>query len=185
MNTVYTFLADGFEEVEALAVVDCLVRAGLNTKTVSVNGSNTVTGAHNIKVVADIEFSEGDFSDADVLFFPGGMPGTLNLEAHSGLMSLLDKHYNAGKEIVAICAAPSIFAHKGYLKGKKATCYPGFDKDLVEGGATHTGSLVEECGNIVTAKGPGAALELGYTLVARHVSPERAAEMKAQMIFEY
>ena len=94
MNTVYTFLADGFEEVEALAVVDCLVRAGLNSKTVSVNGSNTVTGAHNIKVVADIEFSEGDFSDADVLFFPGGMPGTLNLEAHSGLMNLLDKHYN-------------------------------------------------------------------------------------------
>ena len=172
MNTVYTFLADGFEEVEALAVVDCLVRAGLNTKTVSVNGSNTVTGAHNIKVVADIEFSEGDFSDADVLFFPGGMPGTLNLEAHSGLMNLLDKHYNAGKEIAAICAAPSILIHKGLLKDKKFICFPGFESGLEPADV----KAIQDS-KFITGKGLGAAFEFSYLIIKNLLSEEKAEEV--------
>jgi 4-methyl-5(b-hydroxyethyl)-thiazole monophosphate biosynthesis len=180
----YLFLAEGFEETEALACLDVMRRAKLRVQTAGVTGEFVIS-SHGVCVKSDVSADDIDYGEIEGVILPGGMPGTLNLEAHSGLMNLLDKHYNAGKEIAAICAAPSILAHKGYLKGKKATCYPGFDKDLVEGGATHTGSLVEECGNIVTAKGPGAALELGYTLVARHVSPERAAEMKAQMIFEY
>ena len=164
MNTVYTFLADGFEEVEALAVVDCLVRAGLNTKTVSVNGSNTVTGAHNIKVVADIEFSEGDFSDADVLFFPGGMPGTLNLEKCPTVINAVKYCAENGLLISAICAAPSILGHLGLLKGKKAVCFPSFESELE--GYKACDEFVCRDGNIITAKGMGVSVDFGLEILS-------------------
>ena len=163
MSLVYTFLADGSEEVEALAVVDILKRAGIETEIVSIKDTKEVITSHNINIKTDILFEEADFDKADMIFLPGGIPGTPNLAAHSGLMKKIKEFDEQGKFISAICAAPSILGELGLLKYKKATCYPGFEDKLV--GAEYTGEKVVTDGNIITAKGLGAAIELGLEIV--------------------
>ena len=142
METVYLFFAEGSEEVEALAVVDILRRAGVETRIVSVTGDKMVTGAHGIRVEADMLMEEVDFSKAAMLVLPGGLPGSYNLAGHEGLAEGIMRQYKAGKPLAAICAAPLVYGRMGLLKGLKATCYPGFEENLE--GASYTGNLVEE-----------------------------------------
>lgn len=175
MAKVYTFLADGCEMVEALAVVDVLRRAGIDTVTVSVNGGHEVLSSHKVGLRADTIFEENDYGDADVLFLPGGMPGTRNLEAHQGLVLLLKQHNSQEKLLAAICAAPSVYGHLGFLNGKKATCYPGFEKDLI--GAEHVPDRVVKDGNIITSRGMGTAIDLGLKLVAVLISQQKADDI--------
>jgi len=160
---VYLFLADGFEELEALTQVDLLRRAGIGIKTVSVTSSKTVTGAHKIATNADILFSESDYSDAELLFLPGGMPGTTNLSNHEGLCNLLLKKYESNVRIAAICAAPSILGKLGILDNKTATCYPGFEGKL--GSANYVNKKVVTDGIVTTSCGVGGAIECALELI--------------------
>ncbi len=159
----YLFLADGFETVEALCVADILRRGGTETVTVSVSDIREVTSGQKITVKADRLFEECDFSDGDAIILPGGIPGTPNLRKYEGLKKVMQEYYDAGKILAAICAAPSILGAYGFLQGKKATCYPGFEKEL--NGAVYTGEAVETDGNIITSKGMGTATEFGLALL--------------------
>lgn len=160
---VHVFLADGFEETEAIAPVDMLRRAGKKVVTVGVTGK-IVTSSHGIQVTADITENElEDISEAEMIVLPGGMPGTLNEEKSKTVQSAIDYCSNRNIPIGAICAAPSILGHKGLLEGRKAVCYTGFEKELK--GAVIGNEAVVTDGNITTARGAGAAIEFGLELV--------------------
>ena len=140
MAKVYEFLANGFEEIEALAPVDILRRGGVEVHTVSVTGSEFVESSHGITIKADLQFTRPeDYRDADLLMIPGGMPGSTNLNAHEGVRQAMLWQYNSGRRVAAICAAPMVLGGIGILNGKKATCSPGFQKYLT--GATYTAQL--------------------------------------------
>ena len=160
---VYLFLADGFEEIEAIAPIDILRRANIDIKTVSISDTKEVTGAHGIIIQADLLFAEVDFNLNDMLILPGGMPGTKNLDAHQALKTLLSAQYKKGGKIAAICAAPSILGKMELLKGKEAICYPGFEETLT--GAVISKHLVVKSENIITAKGAGVAVEFALQIV--------------------
>jgi len=160
---VFIFLADGFEEVEAIAAIDILRRAEIEVTTVSVSDKNSVRGAHNITVLADSLFTETDFSKNNLLYLPGGMPGTKNLEAHEGLKKLLMQQAGAQKPIAAICAAPSILGKLGLLKGEEAICYPGYENQLT--GAVLSKDKIVKSGIYSTAQGAGVAIEFALKLV--------------------
>lgn len=159
---VYVFLANGCEEVEALAPVDILRRGGVEVKTVGV-GSDAITGSHNITINTDIVTSEVVLSEIEAVVLPGGMPGTTNLESDDIVQSAIDYAFSKDLLIGAICAAPSILGHAGYLEGKRATCYPGCEDSFGKG--EYTGETVTEDGNIITGKGPGAAVCFGLALL--------------------
>lgn len=180
MKKVYVHFADGFEEIEALAPVDILRRAGCEVTIVSIMGRKEVSSARNVKIVADKLFEEMDYNEADMLVLPGGMPGSKNLDEHKALHQKLMAHNEKGKLLAAICAAPMVLGHLGLLQGKKATCYPGNEKDLI--GATVTGNGVERDGNIITGKGAGTSLQFGFLLVEALISKEKADEIKAKMM---
>ncbi len=174
---VYVFLANGFELIEALAPVDMLRRSGAEVVTVGVGGQ-TVLSSQKVAVKADITCEQvrlGD--DVDMVVLPGGMPGTLNLEADKTVQAAIDFCAGNGKYLGAICAAPSILGHKGLLSGKKATCFPGFEKDLT--GAEPTGEGVVRDGMIVTAKGAGVCVEFGLKLAELAVSKEASDKVRA------
>ncbi len=159
---VYVFLANGFEEIEALAVVDVLRRAELDVRTVGV-GENFVIGSHQIPVAADIYERDIVLDETvEAIVLPGGMPGTINLEKSPVVGKAIDFAYENGKLICAICAAPSILGHKGLLKGKNAICFPGFEEELE--GAVLSQSFVCRDENIITAKGMGSAVEFGLQI---------------------
>ncbi|MCD7925011.1 DJ-1 family glyoxalase III [Phocaeicola sp.] len=180
MKTFYLFLAEGFEEVEALTPVDVLRRAGMPIKTVSVTGVLTVNGAHGVPVIADMVFEEVNEADVEMVILPGGLPGATNLDAHEGLGKLIMNFATAGKPLSAICAAPLVYGKRGLLKGKKATCYPGFDKYLE--GADYTAALVQKDGNFITGKGPGAAMEFSFAIVEKYCGAEKVKELKQAMM---
>lgn len=159
---IYVFLADGFETIEALAPVDMLRRAKFDVTTVGVTGK-TVKTSHNIDVLADITKDELNIEDADAIILPGGMPGTLNLEADATVQTSIDYCADNGKFICAICAAPSILGHKGLLKGKEAICFPGFEDAL--SGAIISEKYVVTDGKFVTARGAGVAVDFGLEIV--------------------
>ncbi len=163
MAKVCIFLADGFEEIEGLTVVDLLRRAKIEITMVSITGKLEITGAHQIKVIADCLFDEYSYNDVDMLVLPGGMPGTINLGAHEGLVSLLNEFHEQGKYLSAICAAPSVLGEHGLLKGRCATCYPGFEDKLI--GATFTGNKVEIDSNIITSKGLGTSIDFALSII--------------------
>ena len=169
---IYVFLADGFEEVEALTPVDYLRRCELSVQTVGITGK-LVRGSHGITVQADILPDEIDPEKTQMIVLPGGMPGTLNLEQSEVVSDMID--YCVKKEIPigAICAAPSILGHKGLLSGKRATCYTGFEEQL--SGAQITGEPVEADGIFITARGAGVADRFAFALIERLISKERAA----------
>lgn len=171
---IYVLLADGFEEIEALTPVDMLRRAGLSVRTVSISGRQNVHGAHGIDVGADIS-PEGITEEIDLLILPGGMPGTLNLDAWEKTDELIARTRENGGRLAAICAAPMVLGKRGLLKGKKATCYPGFEKYL--DGALVTGGSVVTDGNITTAAGMGVALPFGAELVRLMVGEQEAEDM--------
>jgi 4-methyl-5(b-hydroxyethyl)-thiazole monophosphate biosynthesis len=160
---VSVFLANGFEEMEAITPIDILRRADIKVNTISISDNYEVCGAHGIKIIADYLFDDVDFSKSDLLFLPGGMPGTKNLDGHEGLKNLIINHFNLGKNIAAICAAPSILGKLGILEGKEAICYPGFENQLL--GATLSENKVVKSGTIITAQGAGVAVDFALKLV--------------------
>ncbi len=163
MKKVALFLADGFEEIEALGTIDILRRAQIPVQTVSITDNKNVTGAHNITVLADTVFSELDFSDVDALVLPGGMPGAKNLNEHEALKKQVKLFAEKGKNVAAICAAPMVLGGLGLLEGKKATTYPGFEPELI--GAIATGEKVVVADNIITGKGPAFVFDFALQLV--------------------
>lgn len=178
---VYVFLADGFEEIEAVTPIDILRRAGLSVKTVAV-GANPVTGAHGMRVFADIDVAEARLDNAEAVLLPGGMPGTTNLENSEAVCSFVRAAAEKGIYIGAICAAPSILGHMGLLAGKRATCFPGFEDAL--SGAEVTGEAVVTDGHFVTARGAGCAAEFGFTLTTLLCGPEAAKDLRRSMQYE-
>lgn len=179
---IYLFLAEGFEEIEALTPVDVIRRAGLELKTVAVGESKTVKGAHGIEVVADILESELDTDVPDAIILPGGMPGTLNLEESPIVIDTLLRAMSNDSLVCAICAAPSILGISGYLKHRKATCYPGFEQYL--DGATFVDERVVRDGNIITAKGMGCAAEFALCIVEALCGKEKADEVAVSAIIK-
>lgn len=178
---VYEFLANGFEDIEALAPVDILRRGGMDVKTVSITGSDFVETAHGITLKADVKFEDADFSDAELLLLPGGMPGATNLNDYAPLRALLTKHAAEDKRIGAICAAPLVLGGLGLLEGRQATCYPGFESYLK--GARYTADLVTIDGNIITGRGPAAALPYGYAILRWFKGGKVTKEIEDGMIY--
>lgn len=181
MKKLAVFFAEGYEEIEALTVVDICRRGGVETDMVSVTGEREVTGSHGICVRMDRLFEELDFEEYDMLVLPGGMPGTRNLEAHSGLMARVDEFNEKGKYLAAICAAPSIFGHRGILKGKCACSYPSFESHLE--GAKVTAGPVEGDGNVITSRGMGTAIEFGLAILGVFCGEEKAEEMAKTIVY--
>lgn len=163
MKQAFVFLATGFEETEAVGTIDVMRRGGIEVSIVSITGEKSVIGAHNISITADVLFNEADFSQADALVLPGGMPGSSNLNACEALKERLLDQYRSQKIVAAICAAPLVLGGLGLLKDKRATCYPGFEPKLI--GATVTGNPTEKDGNVITGKGPGFVYNFGLALV--------------------
>ena len=177
---IYLLLAAGFEESEALVPLDLLRRAGLTVKTVAIT-ADPVTGSHGVTVLSDIN-ADAATEPIDLLILPGGMPGTKNLDASPHVDRLLENTQSDGGRIAAICAAPMVLGKRGLLRGKRATCYPGFEEYLT-GAEIARGHRVVTDGNITTAIGMGAAAEFGLELVSLLTSPETAAELaKSAMI---
>ncbi|EGJ70367.1 DJ-1 family protein [Bacteroides coprosuis DSM 18011] len=179
---IYLFLADGFEEIEALTIVDVLRRANLQVKTVSVTDSLTVKGAHGISVISDALFGNCSFDKVKALVLPGGMPGAETLGKHKGLTELLKEYHNTDTVLAAICAAPMVFGQLGLLKGKKAVAYPGFEPKLE--GASIQNDLVVVDGKIITGKGPAAALPFALKLAEVLASKETANQLRKDMCVE-
>ena len=179
MEMNYLFLANGFEIVEALAVVDMLRRANMPVTTVSMNGIWEVESAQKVLVRADALFEELSFSDAEFLILPGGMPGTKNLRAHEGLCDLLKKQAGEQGDIAAICAAPYVLGELGILEGYKACCYPGFEDRLLGTEVLQEG--VVTCKNIITARGMGRAVDFGATIIAKSLGQAMADNILSQI----
>ena len=184
MAKVYVFLADGFEDVEALIPIDVLRRGGVEVVTISTTVFPLVESAHGVNIEADLQFDQADYSDADLLMLPGGMPGASNLFAHEGVREVLLNQYKAGKKIAAICASPAVvLAPLGILDGKRATCYPGFEKALEK--TTYTGDLVTVDGNVTTAEGPAAAFLYAYELLTQLVDKQTSDQIAEGMRYKH
>lgn len=177
---VYIFLADGFEEIEALTVVDVLRRAEIDSKMVSV-GNEIVTGAHGIPVVADCVIDDVSVKGVDMLILPGGMPGTTNLEQNEKVQHFLQFAVDNHKWIAAICAAPMVLGKKGYLKDREAICYPGCEKYLL--GAVIKDNHVNVSGKFITSKGPGTAMDFALTIVSVLKNEDIAHQLRVQMLY--
>lgn len=162
MKKIIVPLADGFEEVEAITVIDVLRRAGVEVQTVSVTGLMHVTGSHQITVKADSLFQSSGYPDAAMIVLPGGMPGAANLNRHEGLKELLADFNRQGKYLAAICAAPMVLGSLNLLQNKRATCYPGFEKHLVGAHLSEEGVVHDQ--HIITGKGAGYALAFSLKL---------------------
>lgn len=181
MNTSYIFLAPGFEEIEALTVLDVMRRAGMDVKTVSITDERNVAGAHGVTVTADLLYSETDFITPEWLILPGGMPGATNLSKFAPLNTLLVNQAQSGK-IAAICASPGVvLGPLGILDGKEATCYPGFEKLMPD--AIHRDTQVIALDRIITANGPSAALRFALAIVANSMGESVAQEVGSGMLF--
>lgn len=184
MKRSYLFLAPGFEEIEAISVIDIMRRAGLDLKTVSITDDKTVLGAHGIPVTADLLFEDEDMTHAAWLIVPGGMPGATNLASYEPLCALLKHQYAKGGNIAAICAAPSVvLAPLGILKGQKATCYPGFEEGCREGGAEMQDGPVIRLEHLVTASGPAAAMRFALAIVANEIGDGVAQEIGGGLLY--
>lgn len=181
MAKVCVFFAEGFEEVEALTVVDLLRRANQEVYMVSITGEKMICGSHSIKVEADSSLLEMQYDNVDMLVLPGGGPGTKRLSACKPLEKLLLDFYKKGKRIAAICAAPSILGDLGILEGKRAVCYPGFEAHLK--GAVISENRIETDGNITTSRGVGTAIAFGLELIALLEGKEAAEEVKASILY--
>lgn len=184
MAKVYAMIADGTEEVECLAVVDILRRSGIETVLVSVNETAEVTSSHKVRLLADATVEETDFSDGDVIFVPGGMPGSEHLSSCKKLIDALRQAAEEGRRIAAICAAPAVvLGRHGFLEGRTATCFPGFEKELL--GAVHTEQGVVTDGNITTARGLGYAVDLGLELVKLLEGEEKSEDIRSRIQYNY
>lgn len=179
MKKAIVFLAEGFEEVEALTVVDVLRRGGVEVTTMSITEDPYVDGAHGIDVLADAD-NEYETDDADMIVLPGGMPGASNLRGSAVVCSSVQSFVSAGKLVGAICAAPYVLGELGVLNGKKATCYPGFEDKLH--GAAYTATRVQRDGNIITGNGPSSALPFALALLAAIAGEDTAQQVADGML---
>ena len=179
---IAVFFANGYEEIEALTVVDLTRRAGIETWMVSITDEKMVTGSHNISVAMDKTLKEVDFEEVDMIVLPGGMPGTINLEACEPLMEKVKEFDSKGKYISAICAAPTVFGHLGLLEGKKACCYPGMEEGLV--GAQVSYESTAEAEHILTSRGMGTAIDFGLAIIARFQGQEASDEMAKKIVYK-
>ncbi len=177
---VYLFLADGFEEIEALTPVDVLRRAGVDIKTVSVSGDEYVSGNHGIFVKTDCKLCDVSIADMDMIVLPGGLPGADNLRLNEKVQAYIDECVKRGGYLAAICAAPRILGEKGLLEGKNATCYPGFEVYLKGAVCLDVGCVLD--GKIITAKGMGKALEFSLKLVEVLCGQEQAKRIEKSII---
>lgn len=175
-------VANGYEEVEMLTVVDLLRRAGMTCDIISVTGKKELTSSHKVTVIADLLFEDADFDSYDALVIPGGMPGTTNLGAHAGVCEQLKKAYADGKLIAAICAAPTVFGKLGLLEDKKAICYPGMEDQLTGARVTYEPAVRD--GNIITSRGMGTAIDFGLEILAYYEGREAAAELAEKVVYE-
>ncbi len=180
-NMIYLFLATGFEDIEALAPLDIVRRAGLEITTVSITGENVVYSAHGVGVVADALLENVDLADAAMIVLPGGLPGSTNLDACEPLRQAILAHHAQGKPLAAICAAPMVYGHLGILDGVKATCYPGVQSHLK--GAQYTGDIVTCDGQFITGRGPAAAMAFGYAIAEHFLGEEAVAPLREGMIY--
>lgn len=181
MSKIAVFFAEGYEEIEALTVVDLCRRAGIEVEMVSVEGTEYVTGSHGITVQMDKSLDVVAFETLDMIVLPGGMPGTRRLEACAPLMEQVDRFYREKKYVGAICAAPSIFGHRGMLQGKNACSYPSFEGQLE--GAKVSRNQVEVEGHVITSRGMGTAFEFGLAIVAIFAGKEAAEELAVKTIY--
>lgn len=159
---VYVFLADGFEEIEAISVIDILRRCGLSVETISISENLLVDGAHGISVVADGYLEDVDFEAGKAFVLPGGLPGSDNLQACKELEILLKEADKAEKIVAAVCAAPKILGAFGIAEGRCATCYPGYEKELL--GATAKEDKVVRDGHVITSRGAGTAAAFAFAI---------------------
>ncbi len=180
-KTVYVFLAEGFEEIEAVATIDLLRRAGLAVVTVAVGDSREVAGAHHVPIVADQALADIAPAGADAFVLPGGLPGVTNLGASDTLRRIIAEAHQAGKVIGAICAAPSILGQLGLLEGKVATCYPSFEPQL--GGYIPTSEGVAVAGNIITARSAGVTFEFALALITALLDADTAKAVASAVIY--
>lgn len=184
MKKSFIFLADGFEEVEALTSVDVMRRAGMPVVTVSINPGCEVVGAHGVTVVADSVFEDNDYSEAEWLVLPGGIPGAPNLADHEALCDLLMSHEENGGKVAAICASPAVvLAPMGMLQDRQAVCYPGME-DGIEGVRWQKAPVAVD-GNVVTGNGPAAAAPFALTLVAESLGRDKAVEVANGMLLAF
>lgn len=180
MKTIFVFLITGFEEIEALATVDVLRRAGLDVKTVSLTDNQVVVGSHNIPVTADLMFSKVDYSKAEMLVLPGGTPAYNN---HEGVKKEILAFANKGEKVAAICASPMVLGGLGLLEGKKATCYPGFEQYLTKA-VLNTDKAVVVDGNITTGRGPGLTLDFALSLVEQVAGKAKRDEVAKGLLVD-
>lgn len=182
MKKIAIFFAKGYEEIEALTVVDICRRAGIIIDMVSVTEALTVEGGHGIHVEMDKTFSQVNFEEYDCIVLPGGGEGTKGLEAHEPLMAQVDAFHQANKYIAAICAAPSIFGHRGILKGRKACSYPCFEDHLE--GAEVTAGPVEVAGHVITSRGMGTSIPFALAIVEVFCGKDVAEELAESIIYK-
>ncbi|MDD3362531.1 MAG: DJ-1/PfpI family protein [Hespellia sp.] len=178
---VCVFLADGFEEIEGLTVVDILRRGKVDVVTVSMMGRLEVEGSHGIKVLADALFEEMSFDDVTMLVLPGGIPGTPNLQEHQGLTELLRQFNTDGKYLAAICAAPRIFGALGFLKDREACCHPSQEDVLSSKAVSREKVVVSD--HIITSRGMGTAIEFGLTLLTILTEKTTAEHVKNGIVY--
>ncbi len=175
---IYLFLANGFEEVEALSPLDVLRRAGQEVCTVGV-GSRTIVGSHGVPILCDTQLSELPDALPDSVILPGGMPGTKHLDENADVRRIVQDVFTQDGLVCAICAAPSVLGHIGLLRGKEATCFPGFETEL--DGARLSAEYVCRDGNVITARGAGVALDFGFAIAAALCGEETAEKLRRSM----
>ncbi|WP_310605108.1 DJ-1 family glyoxalase III [Anaerosporobacter sp.] len=182
MKKVAVFFADGFEEIEALTVVDVLRRAKIDVTLVSMKGIKEICGAHKITLVTERFFDDMNYEAVDMIVLPGGMPGTARLAENRPLQKLINKFYENGKSIAAICAAPSILGTLGILAGRKAVCYPGYEDKLR--GATIVDAEVVVDGNVITGRSMSSAIEFSLAIVEKLEGKELADSVAKSIVFK-
>ncbi|MGN0466426.1 MAG: DJ-1 family glyoxalase III [Lachnospiraceae bacterium] len=183
MKKVYVFLANGFEEIEGLTVVDLLRRAGICLTTVSIHDTKQVMGAHKIEVKADILLDEMEKDAADAIVLPGGMPGMTNLKENEIVKEMILSYEKQGKLIAAVCASPSIFSELGLLDGKNATSYPSFEENLVAHGAIYSKDTVVRDGNIITSRGLGTSIDFSLSIISYLLDEDKANEIAESIVY--
>lgn len=181
MNKLAIFLADGFEEIEGLTVVDLCRRAGLDITTAAIGGTLMVNGSHGIRVEADTLLEKLPFDEMDMLILPGGKLGTRNLESCGPLMEKVDAFFESGKYVAAICAAPTILGHRGILEGRTACCYPGLE-DQLKGASVVYEPAVRD-GNVITGRGMGCSTPFALKIVEVCCGAEKAEQIAKQVVF--
>lgn len=181
MKKVGVFFGAGFEEIEALTVVDLLRRVNIDVQCISIDNQKQVMGSHQINVAMDAGIDEVDFDSLDMIVCPGGMPGTKNLEACSALTEQIRNFYENGKLIGAICAAPSIFGHMGLLKGRKACIFPGMEEELMEAEVVY--DEVAQSEHVITSRGMGTAIAFGLKIVENLMDQETADMLGEKIVY--